>query len=117
MGRPSVVTDEMRVIILQVIADGLSWADASVYVGLKSRTTIHDEAKRNPEFSNALKRAELDGKLYHLRRIKTGGPTWQSSAWFLERKFSGWRMKKQAELSPPPVPPVPFVIDKIRSAV
>lgn len=62
---------------------------------------------------DALKKAEGECELHHIIRIKDGERTWQSSAWFLERKWPARWGKK--ETPPPPVPSTEEI--KIRAVI
>jgi hypothetical protein len=79
-GRKTALTPKAKAIILEILSDGCSRNTAAAVVGV-STPTIANEAARDPEFFNALKKAEGDCEWYHVKRIKAGKPGWQSSAW------------------------------------
>lgn len=88
----------MRDQILAAIEDGASRSTAGALVGI-CHTTIANEAKRNPGFLASLKKAEAACEILHIRRIKEGKPQWQSSAWFLERKwYKRWGLKTKVDV-------------------
>lgn len=97
-GRRSKVDDGMRDQILAAITDGASRNTAARLVGI-STSTIANEADRNQKFLDALKRAEAECEIFHIRRIKEGKAGWQSAAWFLERKwYKRWGLKTKVDV-------------------
>lgn len=64
---------------------------------------IHPETlrrwKNKSEMGGAIKKAILEGKRHHLEKIHAGRSGWQSSAWFLERKY---RAEFGRDIVPPP---------------
>lgn len=76
---------------------GLSEAESAEVVGIDEETLRR--WKKKPEIGGAIKKAILEGKKHHLQRIFLGVPGWQSSAWFLERKY---RSEFGRDVSPPP---------------
>ena len=81
--------------ILRCVQRGLSVADALLVADVTYDMYRH--AKRvDPEFASGIKSASAKGKFTCLEKIHRGAPGWQSSAWFLERKYGteyGQRMK------------------------
>lgn len=76
---------------------GLSVDDACVYAGLH-RSSYYEWVKKYPEVTDLLKKAEMTGKVHHLKRIYGGDKQWQSSAWFLERKFKEeWSLRSEQD--------------------
>jgi hypothetical protein len=73
-------------VIVSAITDGLSRTIAGRLCDV-SPQTIERESKKDADFRNALKKAEAKCEHYHVIRIKAGDRTWQSSAWFLQRKW------------------------------
>ena len=73
---------------------------AAKFVGLKSVTTIADEAKRNEDFSDRLYKAEAKCYLGHIQKI-TESSNWRASAWFLARRYPEEfsEVRKHAETS------------------
>jgi hypothetical protein len=43
--------------------------------------------KKIPEFSGAIKKAVVTRKLARLKRIESGEPGWQGTAWAMERQY------------------------------
>lgn len=86
-GRPSRIDDDVRETILDAVADGLSVRRAAIIAGV-SHTSVGRECDRNAQFRSDLKKAEAKFERVHLKRIASGAPQWQSSAWLLERKFT-----------------------------
>ena len=86
--------------LCQHIEAGLIYEDACKLAG------IHRDQfqtwMRDPKKSQRLEKAKLEGKLRHLRRINEGEKTWQSSAWFLERRYR----EEFALIKEKPTPPV-----------
>lgn len=89
VGRPKgsgiVVTTEVMASVCEILEAGGSRNDAADVVGV-GRSTLHYAIERNPTFGEQVKKAEVAGKLHHLRVI-ANSDAWQSSAWFLERKY------------------------------
>jgi len=85
-GRPTKYTPETVTAIINAIMDGNYKAVAARIAGV-SRDTLYEWESRYPEFSDAIKNAEAVGEAEHVARIKRGPMQWQSSAWFLERKY------------------------------
>lgn len=71
--------------ILAVLAAGCSRNDAADVTGV-GRSTLSAQIAKNEAFSEQVKKAEASGKLRHIRKINKS-KAWQSSAWFLERKY------------------------------
>jgi hypothetical protein len=87
--------------LLQAIEDGLTETDACHLVGIDPDTLRRWKAKE--EICGAIKSAIARGKHHHIKRIKAGDQGWQSSAWFLERKY---RKEFGKDAAPPPPPNV-----------
>lgn len=111
-GRPRILDDAIRARIIEILEIGGSRNLAARIVGCAT-TTIQNEAKRNRPFLDALRKAEGDCELHHIKRIRDGEKTWCSSAWFLERKWPGRYSKREAP--PPPSPSVEEI--KIRAVI
>lgn len=88
VGRPRVLDDKKKALILEKLRTGLSRTDCADLLGINI-TTIQHEGERDPIFFEGLKAAETECKEFHIARIKEGAKNWQSSAWMLERKW--WR--------------------------
>lgn len=96
-GRPSLYKDEeLMTKLLDAIKDGLSHAKACDLVGISPASL--SAWQQVPEISERIKKAMAEGELYHLQRIKKGVSGWQSSAWFLERRYkSEWAALKETK--------------------
>jgi hypothetical protein len=93
------VTDQVKKQLIESVQVGLSLADALCMLGI-SRAAFIRARQADPQFGQGIKSASSRGKDYHLRRIYRGDPGWQSSAWFLERKYGseyGNRLKLDVE--------------------
>lgn len=85
-GRPRKLADKLpREKIYAILSIGGSRTDAAKSLGV-SMVTMQSEAKRDPEFLRGMEKAEAQGKLELLRKIKGAAP-WQAAAWMLERKY------------------------------
>lgn len=88
VGRPKLLADaKVRGKILSAIRDGVSLHDAAAQVGV-NYSTLNREMHRDAEFSDAVKKAEIDGKIALIRLVRKGAkadPKW--AAWMLERKY------------------------------
>lgn len=85
-GRPSKLDESTKDQIVAAIEGGLSRRVAAALVGVHY-TTIANECKRDRDFLASIKKAEASCELFHVDRVKGGAKSWQSSAWFLERKW------------------------------
>ena len=59
--------------------------------------------KRGPyhDFAVMVSKAEAEAEMYHIERLHSGAPKWESSAWWLEHHFPGrWGKKDQRFKSP-----------------
>lgn len=77
--------EEVIEAVVANIEAGLSYEDAFSLAGIH-RDQLYAWLK-DPKKAEPLEQAKLRGKLAHLRRINEGVRTWQSSAWYLERRF------------------------------
>lgn len=97
MGRNTKANPKTQAKILQAIMDGGSRRLAAALVGI-GNTSIQRWADKDAQFRDALRRAEAECEMHHIKRISGGVPQWQSSAWFLERKwYKRWSLKKSVE--------------------
>lgn len=65
---------------------GMKNEDASIAAGI-DETTFYDWKKNKPQFSQSLKRAEIDGMVSNLAVIqKNKTKHWQAAGWLLERR-------------------------------
>ena len=85
-GRPSKYSPELVKIITDTIELGMFHEQACIRAEI-SLDTFHRWQHEKPEFSEAIKKAEHDCEAFHLERIRTAPQGWQSSGWFLERKY------------------------------
>jgi hypothetical protein len=92
------MTPVVKADILLSLRLGLSIAEALRCADVSYDNFRH--AKRTDEqFARGVKSAADRGKRHHLQRVHDGVPQWQSSAWFLERKYGaefGQRVKVQS---------------------
>lgn len=97
-GRKPSLTDEQRDLIIAKLTKGLGRGTAAA-LAETTHQTINREIARNAEFRKQVKKAEAHCMEYHIDRVSSGGMSWQSSAWFLERK---WPQKWGAVKREPP---------------
>lgn len=72
--------------LCKYISNGLSQKDAATMAGI-GETTFYEWLKK-PEASEAIKKATVRFKLFHIHNIaKHAETTFTASAWLLERKF------------------------------
>jgi hypothetical protein len=73
--------------ICKYLREGSTNKEAFLLAGI-SHETFYKWLKTHPEFDEATKKAEIECKHAHIKNIKAAGITsWQSSAWWLERKY------------------------------
>lgn len=75
--------------IVKLIAGGMNREDSCDMAGI-NQDTFYDwmKDKRKPEFSEAIKRAEMVCKQRNIERIQDASKkNWQAAAWWLERKY------------------------------
>lgn len=84
-GRPTKLTPQVIDIIERCLRAGLTYERAAIVAGVSYSQFGAWKAKK-PWFSAAVKKAEAEGQLYHLDKIRKA-TSWQASAWFLERKY------------------------------
>ena len=73
--------------ILDVISGGMTDKDACLYSGI-SRQSFYKKIREESDFSDMVKKAQVEFKKKHLEIIADAGErSWQASAWLLERKF------------------------------
>jgi hypothetical protein len=85
-GPPLKFTAAIKAKVIQGLERGMSLADMLTLVGFCHRS-FRNACAADPEFSQGVKSAAGRGKLHHLERVHEGDERWQSSAWFLERKY------------------------------
>lgn len=83
-----VISLARREVILNHIETGMSRRGAAVLAGF-SLPTLKAEAEADPAFARELEVAECLCQLWHLKNMRDAKirAEWQSSAWFLERKW------------------------------
>jgi transposase len=86
------ITDKQWEQVLAGIASGLNNDDACASAGV-SRSLFYKRTKEEVDFLDRYKRAKIQFKLTHIRKIADNS-SWQSSAWLLERKFAEEFVKK-----------------------
>lgn len=73
-------------IILDSISQGLTQREAATLAGISEDT--FSLWKRDSEFSEQIRKKEIECKLSHIKNIKEASKkSWQASAWWLERKY------------------------------
>lgn len=80
------LTAKVKKRLLRLLRVGMSLAESITCLGV-TRSMLRYARERDPEFSRGVKAASLRGKARHLFRVARGDERWQSSAWFLERKY------------------------------
>lgn len=86
-------------VILALISEGQTIRIACKAAGVSERTFREWKAK-NKGLATALKKAEADFELVHLKKIGAA-EDWKSSAWLLERKFPKRYGKRSFVVEPP----------------
>jgi hypothetical protein len=71
--------------MFEALRVGMSEGDCAEMLGINTET--FRRWKNRDGIGGDIKKAILEGKEHHLRRIFQGAVGWQSSAWFLERKY------------------------------
>jgi hypothetical protein len=84
-GRPAKRTPELVAKIAEAIASGLTDREAGLLAGIRHDTMT--EWRKDPEFSEAIKKAEAQRLKWRLARIESGVLGWQGTAWALERLY------------------------------
>ena len=84
-GRPTKRSPEVIAKIAEAVAKGLTDEEAALLAGINPDTMT--EWRKDPEFSGAIKRAEVRRLLLRLERIEAGEQGWQGTAWALERIY------------------------------
>lgn len=97
IGRPSKYTPELAERLATGLREGL-FAEAVCEAEGIDPSTYRRWLADKPEFRTLIKRAEADQQREALARIRAGGEGWQSSAWFMERRYQReWALRvKQA---------------------
>lgn len=78
-------SEELLNKICDLIKKGLSNKDAVICMGI-SESTFYQWQIEKPEFSESLKKAEMERKLFLITKIfDASNKSWQAAAWYLER--------------------------------
>lgn len=100
MGRPSKLTPEVELVILDAIEKGNYRATAAALAGVHRNTLSNwmrwGEEGKEPyaEFNCAMERAEARAESTLLEVVKVADAGWQGSAWLLERRWaSRWSQR------------------------
>ena len=103
-GRPKKFVKKYKDRILEAIRLGATNIDACRYAGLSKEAYRVWKLKAEEgqadfvEFFERVEEAEAIGKIVHMRKI-TADKSWQSSAWWLERKFPDeWGKREPKEI-------------------
>ena len=87
VGRPTKRTPEVEERILAALRDG-NTRRAAYHFGGISHETFYNWMEDFAEFREAVKRAEADAEVIHVRHIsKAAESVWTASAWWLERRY------------------------------
>jgi hypothetical protein len=85
VGRPRALDEFKRREVCALVAAGCGIDGAARYICC-SPSTIRREALRNPEFHEALSRAEMNAQISPLHALRQAASThWRAAAWLLER--------------------------------
>lgn len=99
-GRPSKLTEEIKIEIKRLIELGLNYKDVCESVGIAEETFIQWR-KKFPEFSELVAKANAKVKEISLKSIRVGElKDWKAAAWRLERRWPDeYKEKKQLEVN------------------
>lgn len=94
MGRPTKLTPELLEKISGYVEAGnfvdiacqACGINRSTYYRWKNRGETNNKGIYH-DFCNTIKKAEAVGEVSHVEKIREGKSGWQSSAWWLERRF------------------------------
>jgi len=98
-GRKTKLTPERQKIITDVIAAG-NYARTAVAMAGISEETYYQWLKKNPEFAEAVRKAESQAEAVRVARIARAGQegNWTADAWWLERRFPDkWSRRERLE--------------------
>src|ERR1017187_5353084 len=102
LGRPRIeVTPELEAKVLGGFRGGHYHDSVAAQAGI-SPSHLRDLMNENPEFMARVKEATVTAEQNALQAITDGEPSWQSRAWFLERRYPRWRspeVKLKAEIA------------------
>jgi hypothetical protein len=86
-GRPRALDEVKQREVLALISHGCGIETAANYVGCSART-IHRETRRNKEFWDRFRKAELAATLSPLQTVQRAAhENWRAATWLLERKL------------------------------
>ena len=84
-GRPRALNETKKREVCALLSAGASMPFAARYVGCSAKT-IHNEAQRDKEFGDRLRKSQLVAQLEPLRAVRKKATThWRAAAWLLER--------------------------------
>jgi hypothetical protein len=87
LGRPRALDETKQREILALISAGCGIQTAARYVGFSPRT-VYREIRRDKEFWDSFRKAELASTITPLQTIKAAASTnWRAATWLLERKL------------------------------
>lgn len=88
VGRPTKYTPETFKNLVDALGTGMTVEDACLYADI-GKSTYYDWLVAYPEFSDAIKTAEVKAKMRRILRIEQAARNgaWQADAWYLERKY------------------------------
>ncbi len=85
-GRPRVIDDKVRGLLLGLVGMGCSRRQAARHVGV-GRSTLCKVVQEDQEFADQLRKAEMQQDITPLRKIMEHSHTsWRAAAWILERQ-------------------------------
>ncbi|HEX4131370.1 MAG TPA: hypothetical protein VHZ24_15125 [Pirellulales bacterium] len=85
LGRPRKFDEEKRRQYCALVTVGCSRRKAARFVGV-TPAAVRQAARRDADFGELLRRAEMNREVLHLQNIRDAGArTWRASAWMLER--------------------------------
>lgn len=106
-GRPRLLDEEKRTIVITMLAVGCSQRRAAKYAGV-SEGVIRYAARHDPAFAAALDKAKIATEyecMTHLRQHSAR--SWRASVWCLERVFpERYNLRPRGKAPPPPRPPL-----------
>ena len=84
-GRPRALDEAKKREVCALLSAGASMRYAGRYVGCSAKT-IRNEARRDPDFGDHLRKSQLVAQLEPLRALRKKATThWRAAAWLLER--------------------------------
>lgn len=103
---------EITTQLSELLAGGMGRVDSCEFAGISYETFTVWMAKK-PEFSEAIKRAEMVCKQRNIARIQNASKkSWQAAAWWLERKYpQEFAMRQKLEHSGPNGAAIPVKSD------